>query len=197
MQYVKPPDHIVGQKTIFKAVKYVRMSTEHQQYSTENQSDKINEYALKRGIEIIKTYADEGKSGLKIEGRQSLQELIRIVESGEADFQIILVYDISRWGRFQDADESAYYEYICKRKGIQVTYCAEQFENDGSPVSTIVKGVKRAMAGEYSRELSTKVFAGLKDGILCAGIMIAVFLEMFLPVFSALSLTIKLPKPLK
>ena len=39
-------------------------------------------------------------------------------------------------------------------------YCAEQFENDGSPVSTIVKGVKRAMAGEYSRELSSKVFQG-------------------------------------
>ena len=41
-----------------------------------------------------------------------------------------------------------------------MAYVAEQFENDGSPVSTIVKGVKRAMAGEYSRELSTKVFAG-------------------------------------
>ena len=39
-------------------------------------------------------------------------------------------------------------------------YCAEQFENDGGPVATIVKSVKRAMAGEYSRELSTKVFAG-------------------------------------
>ena len=39
-------------------------------------------------------------------------------------------------------------------------YCAEQFENDGSPVSAIVKGVKRAMAGEYSRELSVKVFTG-------------------------------------
>jgi hypothetical protein len=34
----------------------------------------------------------------------------------------------------------------------------EQFENDGSPVSIIVKGVKRAMAGEYSWELSSKVF---------------------------------------
>jgi DNA invertase Pin-like site-specific DNA recombinase len=136
------------------------MSTEHQQYSTENQADKITEYASKRGIEIIRTYADEGKSGLRIEGRLGLQELLRIVESGQADFQIILVYDISRWGRFQDADESAYYEYICRRAGIQVIYCAEQFENDGSPVSTIVKGVKRAMAGEYSRELSTKVFAG-------------------------------------
>ena len=86
--------------------------------------------------------------------------MIKDVETGNADFQIILVYDVSRWGRFQDADESAYYEYICRRAGIQVAYCAEQFENDGSPVSTIVKGVKRAMAGEYSRELSAKVFAG-------------------------------------
>ena len=46
------------------------------------------------------------------------------------------------------------------RPGSSVHYCAEQFENDGSPVSTIVKGVKRAMAGEYSRELSSKVFQG-------------------------------------
>ena len=62
-----------------------------------------------------------------------------------ADFSAILVYDVSRWGRFQDADESAYYEYICKRAGITVHYCAEQFENDGSPAPTIVKGVKRVM----------------------------------------------------
>nr|SPS04801.1 Serine recombinase [Candidatus Nitrotoga fabula] len=144
----------------FRGAEYVRMSTEHQQYSTENQSDKIREYAERRNIQIVRTYADAGKSGLRIDGRQALQQLIRDVESGAADFQIILVYDVSRWGRFQDADESAYYEYICRRAGIQVAYCAEQFENDGSPVSTIVKGVKRAMAGEYSRELSTKVFAG-------------------------------------
>ena len=105
------------------------MSTEHQQYSTENQGDKILEYAARRNIEIVRTYADEGKSGLRIDGRQALQQLIKDVETGNADFQIILVYDVSRWGRFQDADESAYYEYICRRAGIQVAYCAEQFEN--------------------------------------------------------------------
>jgi DNA invertase Pin-like site-specific DNA recombinase len=148
------------QPSPFRGAEYVRMSTEHQQYSTENQADKIREYAARRGIKIVRTYADEGKSGLRIDGRQALQRLIKDVETGLADFQIILVYDVSRWGRFQDADESAYYEYICRRAGIQVAYCAEQFENDGSPVSTIVKGVKRAMAGEYSRELSAKVFAG-------------------------------------
>ncbi len=82
------------------------------------------------------------------------------VESGNAKFKAILAYDVSRWGRFQDADESGYYEYICKRAGINVHYCAEQFENDGSPTSNIIKSVKRSMAGEYSRELSTKVFQG-------------------------------------
>lgn len=160
MQSEETSDTGTIQASLFRAAQYVRMSTEHQQYSTENQGDKIREYAARRGIEIVRTYADEGKSGLRIDGRLALQQLIRDVETGQADFQIILVYDVSRWGRFQDADESAYYEYICRRAGIQVAYCAEQFENDGSPVSTIVKGVKRAMAGEYSRELSAKVFAG-------------------------------------
>ena len=35
-----------------------------------------------------------------------------------------------------------------------------QFENDRSPVSTIVKGVKRPTDSEYSREFSAKVFNG-------------------------------------
>ncbi len=143
-----------------RAAQYVRMSTEHQQYSTENQADVLREYAAKRGFEIIRTFTDAGKSGLRIDGRNGLKDLIDVVQRGAADFTTILVDDVSRWGRFQDADESAYYEYICKRAGIRVEYCAEQFENDGSPVSTIVKGVKRAMAGEYSRELSAKVFKG-------------------------------------
>lgn len=150
----------VGVAPLRRAAEYVRMSTEHQQYSTRNQAEAIRDYARHRAIEIVKTYADDGKSGLVIEGRAALQQMIADVESGAAEFTVILVYDVTRWGRFQDADESAYYEYLCRRAGIEVAYCAEQFENDGSPVSTIVKSVKRAMAGEYSRELSVKVFAG-------------------------------------
>ena len=108
----------------------------------------------------MRTYADSGKSGLRLDGRDALKQLIDDVRSGAADFSAILVYDVSRWGRFQDADESAYYEFICKEAGIAVHYCAEQFENDGSLSATIIKSMKRAMAGEYSRELSVKVFAG-------------------------------------
>jgi len=83
-----------------------------------------------------------------------------MVESGRADFAQVLVYDVSRWGRFPDSDEAAHYEYLCKRAGITVHYCAEQFENDNSAVSNLLKALKRTMAAEYSRELSVKVSAG-------------------------------------
>jgi hypothetical protein len=35
---------------------------------------------------------------------------------------VILVLDVSRWGRFQDIDESAYYEFLCRRAGMQVGF---------------------------------------------------------------------------
>src|SRR5213082_2781038 len=90
------------------AAAYVRMSTEHQQYSTSNQMDVIREFAKRRGLEIVKDYSDEGKSGLNIQGRDSLAQMLKDVQTGEAKFSHILVYDVSRWGRFQDADESAH-----------------------------------------------------------------------------------------
>lgn len=155
---INPPDS--PDAAAIPAAAYVRMSTEHQQYSTENQLDRIKEYAARRGMKIVRVFEDAGKSGLNVRGRESLRQMISTVESGKADFKTILAYDVSRWGRFQDADESGYYEYICKRAGIAVHYCSEQFENDGSPTSNIIKSVKRSMAGEYSRELSTKVFQG-------------------------------------
>ena len=153
---IPSPDHLPA----IRAAAYVRMSTEHQQYSTSNQMDVIREYAARLNMEIVLIYSDEGKSGLNIQGRGELARMIADVQSKRADYKCILVYDISRWGRFQDADESAHYEYSCRRAGIAVHYCAEQFENDGTPSSTIIKTVKRAMAGEYSRELSSKVFQG-------------------------------------
>lgn len=150
----------LGGDSLVPAAQYVRMSTDHQRYSTENQREAIEKYAAQHGFDIVRTYADEGKSGLSLEGRDALKQLIQDVQSSHPGFNAILVYDISRWGRFQDADESAYYEYVCRRAGLRVLYCAEPFENDGSPMSVIMKSVKRAMAGEYSRELSNKVFMG-------------------------------------
>lgn len=143
-----------------KAAMYVRMSTDHQKYSTENQEVAIREYADRRNIELVKIYTDGGRSGLNFSGRSALQNLIADVQEETKEYSIILIYDVTRWGRYQDVDESAYYEFICRRAGYSVHYVAEQFTNDGSLQSNLMKNIKRSMAGEYSRELSVKVFAG-------------------------------------
>src|SRR5258705_1563687 len=143
-----------------RAAQYVRMSTDLQRYSTQNQAAAIAAYASQHNLMIVRTYADEGRSALRITNRDALIDLINDVHFGRADFDHVLVYDVSRWGRFQDVDESAHHEFICKQAGIKVAYCAEQFDNDGSMVSNIVKNIKRVMAAEHSRELSVKVHAG-------------------------------------
>jgi DNA invertase Pin-like site-specific DNA recombinase len=147
---------------VIPAAQYLRMSTEHQQYSLENQSSAIQKYAESRGFEVVRTYSDAAKSGLGIQRRPGLRQLLQDVVGGVHTYSAILVYDVSRWGRFQDTDESAHYEFLCKSAGVPVHYCAETFANDGTLPSLIMKALKRTMAGEYSRELGVKVLAGQK-----------------------------------
>jgi DNA invertase Pin-like site-specific DNA recombinase len=142
------------------AAQYLRMSTEGQQYSLLNQADAIQAFARANSLEVVKTYSDSGRSGLRLDHREGLKQLLTDVVAGEQLFKAILVYDVSRWGRFQDTDEAAHYEFLCKQAGIPVCYCAETFSNDGTMPNAIMKALKRAMAGEYSRELSVKCYAG-------------------------------------
>jgi DNA invertase Pin-like site-specific DNA recombinase len=144
------------------AAQYIRMSTEHQQYSLENQSLAIQKYADCHNFEIVQTYTDTARSGVILKHRAGLQRLLQDVVQGSCGFSAILVYDVSRWGRFQDTDEAAHYEFLCKSSGVPVHYCAEIFANDGTLPSLIMKALKRTMAGEYSRELGVKVLAGQK-----------------------------------
>lgn len=134
---------------LIPAAQYVRMSTEDQQYSLANQEDVIADYARKHGFEVVTTYSDPGRSGVSIKSRKGLRQLLSDVIGSKAQFQAILVYDVSRRGRFQDPDESAHYEFLCRSARIPVHYCAEQFNNDGTVTSSIMKTLKRTMAAEY------------------------------------------------
>lgn len=151
-----------------RAAQYVRMSTEAQDYSIEGQVEAIGQYAALHGWEVIRTYADHGISGLGIEKRSGLRNLLADVFSGTKEFQAVLVYDVSRWGRFQNPDQGAHYEFMCGEAGVEIIYCAEPFANDGSPASALIKHIKRAMAAEYSRELSVKI-RGVKANLGAQG----------------------------
>jgi DNA invertase Pin-like site-specific DNA recombinase len=136
------------------------MSTEHQKYSTFNQLTAIKAYAADHNLTITHVYADEGISGLQIKNRPGLRSLISDAMKGTANFSVVLVYDITRWGRFQDIDYGAFYEVLCRMHGVAVVYCAETFQDDHSPLSAVIKTIRRAEAADFSRDLSVKVFNG-------------------------------------
>src|SRR5262249_26008932 len=141
----QPQRHVETGSGLVRAAEYVRMSTEGQQYSIPRQQAAIREYAAQHDMTVVRTYADPGRSGLMLKGRLGLIQLLDDVQHGKPDYDVVLVYDVSRWGRFQDTDESGFYEYLCRRAGLRVEYCVELFENDGGPLAAILKNIKRVM----------------------------------------------------
>src|ERR1039458_5905038 len=89
-------------KPLVPAAQYVRMSTEDQQYSITNQGATIQAYAESHGYVVVSTYADAGKSGVAIKHRKELRRLLEDVMSGRAQYKVILVHDVSRWGRSEE-----------------------------------------------------------------------------------------------
>jgi DNA invertase Pin-like site-specific DNA recombinase len=157
---MKKTDNLQVADRLIPAAEYVRMSDEQQQFSIANQQDAIREYARLHGFVIVKSYADSDRSGVEATRRTALQELLKDVISGNAGYKAVLVYDVSRWGRFQNTDEGAHYEFLCQRSGIPLHYCGEPFANDGTATSSLLKALKRSMAAEFSRELGEKVHRG-------------------------------------
>lgn len=142
------------------AVQYVRASSGLQSCSLEQQGLANAAYGALRGFQILDTYSDDGVSGLTLRARRGLQRLLADALSPARRFEAILVYDVSRWGRFQDIDEGAHYEFLCRQAGVAVHYCAEPFDNEGSPEANLIKQVKRAMAAEFSRAQSERIALG-------------------------------------
>lgn len=144
-----------------RVAQYLRMSTDHQQYSLHNQSEYIKDYAEKNNMEIAYTYDDAGKSGVSIVGRHSLQQLLNDVEQKKIDIQAVLFYDVSRFGRFQNSDEAAYYSFLFERNGVDLIYCSEPIPTKDFPLeSSVILNIKRSSAAYHSRNLSEKVFIG-------------------------------------
>lgn len=149
--------HDASQQTFIPVAQYLRMSKDHQDYSIRNQARFIAAYAPSQGFRIIKTYVDPGESGLTLRERPGLQALLADVIKPDCPFKKVLVLDVSRWGRFQHADQAGAYEFLCFEAGAPVHFCREVFENDDSPMMSLIKTFKRFQAAEFSRELSAKV----------------------------------------
>lgn len=144
-------------------VAYYRHSAkDRQENSVAIQREHTMGFAKTHNIEIIHEEADEGESGLSAD-RPGFQRLFDewIKNSTAPAFDYVFVYDVSRWGRFQDQNEAAYYEYTCKQYGKKVIYVTQGFPKEEEQlIFNLQTTMGRYMAAEYSRQLSSKVFHG-------------------------------------
>lgn len=148
-------------KITSKAIAYYRHSAQdRQENSIPIQREQIRQFAAENGIEIIKEFADHGKSGLSAQGRDNFKRMLEMVVDTNIEFKYILVLDVSRWGRFQDMDLSAHYRALCKKYGREVVYTTIGFPKEDDPMHFMQLNFEGYRAATYSRELSGKVFRG-------------------------------------
>lgn len=83
------------------AVIYIRVSSERQVkgYSLEGQKQYLTECAIRRGMNVLRVYVEEGKSGKSIEGRTAFQEMLDDIKSGKERIDYVMVFKLSRFGR--------------------------------------------------------------------------------------------------
>jgi DNA invertase Pin-like site-specific DNA recombinase/phage FluMu protein Com len=133
---------------------YVRRSTNDQLQadSLKAQEEVLRNFAAERSYDVVRVFADSA-SGRTVKKRLDFRALISMIERGESRFEAVLVRDVSRWGRFENADEAAYWEFFCITHGVRVIYVEEPFcDAEVSPYQTLMKAMKRVLAAEFSRE---------------------------------------------
>lgn len=133
---------------------YFRSATTPEEESISVQVEAVVRYADEHDMQLVRTYCDQGKSGLLIDDRPGLQQLLRDIETRAGDFGAVLLLDSTRWGRFPDAHAFVAVEIARRNADIEIHYCACRFVEAQSPISSIIKSIKRVMAREYSRELT-------------------------------------------
>lgn len=143
-----------------KAVAYVRMSTDKQDYSIESQKRTIDEYAKKNKYTIITYFEDKGISGRDAEKRPAFMEMIE--ESKKSYFNYVLIYDSSRFAR--NLEQSLIYKSILKKNNVELISITEPMLDDDSQL--IADALFGAMNEMYSRKLSKVVKRGMTEKAL-------------------------------
>ena len=135
---------------------YLRSATQLEGDKLREQLEAIVRYARHRNMQLIRIYCDECGSGLTTDGRSALQQMLCDIKIGAGDFDAVLLLDPSRWGRFHTPDQTACLEYACRRARIDVHYCADGFDEDEAPLSSVTKSLKRHMADDYERQSAAR-----------------------------------------
>jgi site-specific DNA recombinase len=155
------------------AALYLRCSTDMQDGSIEQQRKELEQYAAKNGYTIVREFVDEAQSGVTFLDRPAFNEMVSSVENRLAEFQHVLTYDESRWGRGRNPRWNNYWKMHFDRYGVKVVLVHTSSSSGDDIGSYVMEVVESAEASEYSKKLSRATLRGAIDnarrGFSCGG----------------------------
>jgi DNA invertase Pin-like site-specific DNA recombinase len=144
------------QSNIKLAVGYLRKSSEEDSRQVESfagQEREITKFAEANGYAIVKWYR-EAYTGTEVKRRKVFTEMVADAKTQNVNFNYILCYDISRFGRL-DNDEAGYYRHEFRKHGVEVVYVSENLQGDDT--DDLIVSTKQWLAREYSRKIGEYV----------------------------------------
>jgi site-specific DNA recombinase len=145
---------------MINAVGYIRMSSDKQEASPEQQRQEIISLAERDGYRIIRWYLDEGISGDATDKRLDFQRMIRDSETRE--FQAVLCWDQDRFGRF-DSIEAGHWIHPLRENGVHLVTVAQGKIDWNDFAGRMLYGIQQEGKHAYLRDLSRNVCRGLRE----------------------------------
>ena len=149
-------------KPLIPAVQYLRMSTDKQEYSIDHQKDHNGKFAVQHGFGIIHDYIEPGISGVTADDRPQFLRMLDDLSSGRVRCKAVLIYDMSRFGRFQLPTESMYHEHKLVMMNIRLIQCTKEYREQENDADTLMRFLEARAAGQQSNDLSWRVYRAAK-----------------------------------
>jgi site-specific DNA recombinase len=148
---------MIAKKTI-SAVGYVRMSSDKQEKSPDQQREVINKLAKREGYRIVRWYEDLRISGDATEKRKDFQRMVRDAGSSR-DFQAILCWDYSRFGRFASIEAGRWIDPL-RKAGVQLVTATEGLIDWTTFAGRVMNALYSEGKNQFLTDLSKNVIRG-------------------------------------
>lgn len=171
--------YTADKKELKTAVIYLRVSTEEQvdNFSLDTQEDICQKEAIKRGIEIVKVFREEGKSAKTITGRPVLIEMLEYCRKNKKNIDAVIAYRVDRISR-QTQD------YLAIRRRLTecgITLISATEPTGNSPTEKLVETILAGFAqldndvrSERTKNgMRARFLAGLPSGKVPVGYVIS------------------------
>ncbi len=144
-----------------KAVLYARVSSEKQaekDLSIPAQLKALRKHAESKGYDVVRDYVDEAESA-RTAHRPAFQEMIAASKNRIKQFDVILVWKLSRFAR--NREDSIMYKSLLRKHGVQLVSINEQI--DDTPTGKLFEGMIEVMDEFYSANLAQDTKRGMRE----------------------------------